>query len=150
MRALAVAGLTAALLTGCAAEPEDDVRALVEDITTEANERDADGVRTRVGDLLGALDDAVASGDLTDADAAVLRERALAVQAGADAIDPDVQARLEAERQAAEAQAQLEAERRAAEAEEQARAEADRKAQEEAAKDDEGKKDGGKGEDGDD
>lgn len=119
MRALLALALGAGLLTGCGAQ-EDRVRGLVETITVAANQRDAAGVRTGVDDLLTELDAAVRAGDLSAQQAAAVRERAVAVRAGADAIDPQVLARREAERAAAvaaeraRAEAQARAERAAA------------------------------------
>lgn len=134
--ALAVGGsvLSGLLLTGCAADPRDEIRALVEDVTTEANARDADGVRTAVADLVVAVDNAESAGDLPEAEAQAIREAALAVQEGADEIDPDVLARREAQAEAEQARQELEAERRAAEEQRQRDAEADRKAEEQAEK----------------
>jgi hypothetical protein len=134
--------VSAGLLAGCGGDPRADLRGLVEGITLEANDRDADGVRRGVEDLLAHLDDAVASGDLSESEAAALRDQALALQAGADEIDPRVLAQREAEARAAEAQRQLEEERAAARREAERReaeargkaAEGARKAEEEARK----------------
>ena len=79
--ALAGVALSALLLSGCASDPRTELRSLVETITAEANDRDAAGVRSAVEDLLRRLDEAVRAGDLTEAEAATVRERALAVQA---------------------------------------------------------------------
>jgi colicin import membrane protein len=129
------AGLAGVLLTGCAADPKAELRASVESITADANDRDARGVRDGVADLLRRIDDAERAGDLTAAEAATMRDRAAAVQAAADSIDEDLIARREAEEAAAEAQRQLEAEREAArQAEEQRQAEERRRAEEEAAR----------------
>lgn len=134
--AVAVGGsvLSGLLLAGCAADPREEIRALVEDVTAEANERDADGVRTAVAELVVAVDNAESAGDLPEAEADAIREAALAVQEGADEIDPDVLARREAEAEAERARQELEAERRAAEEQRQRDAEADRKAEEQAEK----------------
>lgn len=121
------AALSGLLLAGCSADPREEIRALVEDVTAQANERDADGVRSAVDELVVAVDSAVAAGDLPEAEAAEIRSAALAVQAGADEIDPDVIARRQAEADAEQARRQLEAERKAAE---QQRQEAERKAEE--------------------
>lgn len=145
---------TAALLAGCSSGPQ--LPALVEDVTVQANERDADGVRSAVEELLGEIDAAQRSGDVTPERAEALRAAALQVAAAADEIDPDVIARREAEQAAREAQERLEAEREAARKAEQARLELERKAEEEArkqaeesqkAQDDEGER--RKGRDGD-
>lgn len=117
--------LATVLLSGCGTDPQDELQALVGDVVVEANDRDAAGVRSTVEELLGRIDAAVAAGDLTAGEAEALREHALAVQAGADEIDPNVLARREAERAAQEAQAQLEAERAAAAEAERRQAEAD-------------------------
>ncbi|MFP5219056.1 MAG: hypothetical protein ACLGIG_04865 [Actinomycetes bacterium] len=132
-RPVAISGsvLSALLLAGCAEDPRGEIRALVEDVTVEANERDADGVRTAVDELVVTVDSAVAAGDLPESEAAVIRSAALAVQEGADEIDPDVIARREAEAEAEEARQQLEAERRAAEEDRQR---AEREAEEQAEK----------------
>ena len=157
VRPLAVAvgcsAVSVLLLAGCAADPRAEIRALVEDVTVEANERDADGVRAAVDDLVLAVDSAVAAGDLPEDEAAAIRAAALAVQEGADEIDPDVIARREAEAEAEQARQQLEAERRAAEQQRQ-RDEAERKAEEEAEKErerleEEQEKGSGKDEEGD-
>jgi hypothetical protein len=131
---LAVPLLVGALLTGCASDPRADLRSLVEDITLEANDRDAAGVRSGVERLLSAVDRAVREGAISDAEAAVLRDRALAVQAGADEIDDNVLARREAERQAQEARERLEAERQAAAEAERLRQEEERRRAEQAAR----------------
>lgn len=145
---------TAALLAGCSGGPQ--LQALVEDVTVAANERDADGVRSAVEELLGEIDAAQRSGDVTPERAEALRAAALQVEAAADEIDPDVIARREAEQAAREAQERLEAERAAARQAEAARLERERKAEEEArtqaeegqkAPDGEGER--GKGRDGD-
>jgi hypothetical protein len=127
VRAVPAVLVTALLLAGCGTDERDELRALVEGITLEANDGDADGVRRGTEDLLARLDDAVASGALSSDEAALLRDRAQALRAGADEIDPRVLAAREAERRAAEAEARLEAERRAAQEE------ADRRAAEQAA-----------------
>lgn len=134
--ALATGGsvLSALLLSGCATDPRDEIRALVEDVTVEANELDADGVRTAVDDLVVTVDSAVAAGDLPADEGEALRAAALAVQAGADEIDPDVIARREAEADAERARQELEAERKAAEEQRQRDEEAERKAEEQAQK----------------
>lgn len=131
----AVPGLAAVLLlSGCAGDVRGDLRELVSDITVSANARDADEVRRGVDQLLERLDDALRGDDVTPAEAEVIRNRALAVQAAADAIDEDVIARREAERAAEEARAQLEAEREAAEeAEQKRRLEEQQREQEKAA-----------------
>ena len=110
-------GLTGALLlTGCGGDPGAELRDAVADLTASANGRDAEGVRSDVDTVLERLDDALRAGDITPEQGAIIRDRALAVQAAADQIDPDVIARREAEQKAQEEQARLEAER-AAEAE---------------------------------
>jgi hypothetical protein len=135
-RAAAGAGALAAvvLLTGCAADPRAELRAAVEGITADANDRDADGVRRGVDDLLGRIDSAERDGAATPQEAAVMRDRALAVQAAADSIDANLQARLEAERAAEQARRELEAEREAAALAEQRRQEDERRRAEEAAR----------------
>ena len=141
--------VSGALLTGCGTDERGELRALVEGITLEANDRDADGVRRGTEELLARLDDAVASGAVSEEEAALLRERAEALQAGADEIDPRVLAAREAERRAAEAEAaRQEAERRAAE-QEAARRAAEQAAREQAEREQRGSEDKGRGKDDD-
>lgn len=131
-RAVGTALAAVLLLSGCAGDVRGDLRALVGDVTVSANAGDADAVRRGVSQLLARLEDAVRGGDVTPAEAEVIRDRALAVQAAADLIDEDLIARREAERAAEQARAELEAERKAAEeAERQRMLEEQRRAQEE-------------------
>lgn len=129
----AVAASAVLLLSGCAADASGDLRRAVADLTGAANGRDADAVRDEVQAVLDALDDAQRSGDVAPAEGAVIRERAMAVLAGADSIDADVIARREAERAAEEAQQRAEAERAAAEEAERRRQEAEQRQQEQEA-----------------
>lgn len=119
------------LLSGCAGNAGAELRSATADLTAAANGRDADAVRSAVDDVLARLADAQAADEVTPQGAAVIRERALAVQAAADEIDPDVIARRDAEQQAEqEEQARIEAEREAAEEAERQRLEAERLAEE--------------------
>lgn len=122
------------LLTGCGAGSGRALRDAVADLTASANGRDADGVRRDGQTVLDRLDAAQRDEAVTPEQAATIRAQVQAVQAAADLIDPEVIARLEAEREAQEAAARLEAERRAAEEAEQARIEAERQAEQEAEK----------------
>ena len=118
---------TALLLAGCGGtDARGELRDTVADITAEANNGDADGVRRSVDVLLGQVSQAVADGQLTPEEAGNLERIALAVQQRADLIDSELieQAEAEAERQ------RLEAERKAAE-EAAERAEAERQRLEE-------------------
>ena len=131
-RAGALALVLGLLLTGCAGNAGSELRAAVAELTDAANRQDASGVRNAVDDVLARLPEAQRAGDVSPEGAAAIRERALAVQAAADGIDPEVIARREAEQRAQqEEQERREAERQAAEAE-AARVEAERLAQEEA------------------
>jgi len=119
-------------LSGCAGSGGAALRDATADLTAAANGGDADGVRSAVDEVLARLDDAQRSGDVTPQGAAVIRERALAVQAAAEEIDPEVIARREAEQKAQQdEQARLEAERQAAEEAERQRLEAERLAEQE-------------------
>jgi outer membrane biosynthesis protein TonB len=68
------------LLTGCASSPEAEVREGVRDVIAAANDQDADAVRGAVDDLLSTLRTQVGSGELTDAEAAPVRDAALAIR----------------------------------------------------------------------
>ena len=89
-RRLATLVLGAALvLTGCSVDVRDEIRGTVEDITVDANARDADAVRRGVEDLLEQLERAVREGELTSAEAARIAEIAQRLAAGAEALDPE-------------------------------------------------------------
>ena len=79
-RRLLVLPVALVLLTGCASSPEAEVREGVRDVLAAANDQDADAVRTAVDDLLSTLRTQVGSGDLTDAEAAPVRDAALAIR----------------------------------------------------------------------
>ena len=87
-RGLGVALLALALTTGCAADPSATLRGDVEDVIGAANGNDAGAVRSAVDDLVATISEQLAEGDLTTGQAAELRELALAVQRGADALEP--------------------------------------------------------------
>lgn len=88
-RALVAAALAAALLAGCSVDARDEIRGTVEDITLDANARDAGAVRRGVDELLRQLDTAVREGELTSAEAAQIAGLATRVR--------DAAALLEAE-----------------------------------------------------
>lgn len=89
-RRLAALALGAALaLTGCSVDVRDEIRGTVEDITIDANARDADAVRRGVAELLDQLDRAVREGELSSADAARIAEIAQRLSDGAAALDPE-------------------------------------------------------------
>ena len=77
---LLAAPLALLLLTACASSPEAEVRGGVRDVIAAANDQDADAVRAAVDDLLSTLRTQVGSGDLTDAEAAPVRDAALAIR----------------------------------------------------------------------
>ena len=89
-RRLASLVLGAALvLSGCAVDVRDEIRGTVEDITIDANARDADAVRRGVAELLDQLDRAVREGELTSAEAARIAEIAQRLADGAEALEPE-------------------------------------------------------------
>jgi outer membrane biosynthesis protein TonB len=75
------------LLTGCASSPEAEVREGVRSVLAAANDQDADAVRTAVDDLLATLREQVGSQELTDAEAAPVRDAALAIRESVSALD---------------------------------------------------------------
>ncbi|HWH30699.1 MAG TPA: hypothetical protein VNU26_17390 [Mycobacteriales bacterium] len=77
------------LLTGCSVDVRDEIRGTVEDITLDANARDADAVRRGVAELLDLLDRAVREGEMTSAEAARIAEIAQRLAAGAQALEPE-------------------------------------------------------------
>lgn len=118
-RALLPLPLAALLLAGCGVDPAAERRELVLGITESANAGDEDGVRAQAGSLLQLVDRQLADGELTAEQADRLQALAERVRAGADLLDEELQARLEAEaeaeraqREADEARRQLEEERR--------------------------------------
>jgi outer membrane biosynthesis protein TonB len=68
------------LLTGCASDPQAEVREGVRDVLAAANDEDADAVRTAVDDLLSTLREQVGSQELTEAQAQPVRDAAIAVR----------------------------------------------------------------------
>ena len=78
-RRLLAVPLALLLLTGCASSPEAEVREGVRDVIAAANDQDADAVRSAVDDLLSTLRRQVGSGELTDAEAAPVRDAARAI-----------------------------------------------------------------------
>ena len=150
-RTLLVAPVFGVLLAGCATDGRAQVRDAVEGVTAAANERDADGVRDAVDDLLAELDSQVASGELQSPEAARVAALARQVRDSAAlvdqaAIDAEREAQEEAERKAqeeADRKAQEEADRKAEEERRKAEEEARKKAADEAKNDD----DKGKGDD---
>ncbi|MFP5219057.1 MAG: hypothetical protein ACLGIG_04870 [Actinomycetes bacterium] len=79
----------ALLVSGCSVDARDEIRGTVEDITIDANARDADAVRRGVAELLDQLDRAVREGDLTSAEAARIAEIAQRLAAAAEALEPE-------------------------------------------------------------
>lgn len=107
-RRAVAAALTVLALAGCGtAGSRVDLRAEVQQITAQANARDAAGVRTGVDSLLRRIDAAVASGQLSSADAARLRATAQSVRTAADTIDAGLLARQQADQAARDAQRRL-------------------------------------------
>ena len=68
------------LLTGCASDPQAEVREDVRAVLAAANDEDADAVRTAVDDLLSTLREQVGSQELTEAQAKPVRDAAIAVR----------------------------------------------------------------------
>ena len=68
------------LLTGCATDPQAEVREDVRAVLAAANDEDADAVRTAVDDLLSTLREQVGSQELTEAQAKPVRDAAIAVR----------------------------------------------------------------------
>lgn len=120
---LVAAPLAVMLLAGCAgADPAQDRRAVVAELTDAANERDADAVRQHAERLVALVEQQLADDAINAEDAERLTALAASVRSGADLVDEDLQSRLEAEAEAEaarkeleEAQRQLEEERRKAE-----------------------------------
>ena len=75
------------LLSGCASNPQAEVRQDVRAVLAAANDEDADAVRTAVDDLLATLREQVGSGDLTDAQATPVREAALRIRDSVAALE---------------------------------------------------------------
>ena len=120
-RALLPLPLAALLLTACGVDPAAERRDLVLGITDAANAGDEDGVRAQATSLLQLLERQVADEELPAAEAERLGALVERVQAGADVLDEELQARLQAEadaerlqREADEAKRLLEEERRKA------------------------------------
>ncbi len=84
-----VAGALAVLaLAGCASSsPKARLRERLDAVTTAANDRDAAGLRTAVGDFLAAVDQQSKAGDIASTEADRLRARANRVLADADLVD---------------------------------------------------------------
>ena len=100
------------LLSGCGSDVRGELRDAVADVTAEANNRDADGVRRAVDVLLGRVSQARADGAISAEEAGNIERIALAVQQKADLVDRQL---IEEQRRLAEEQQRLEAEREAAE-----------------------------------
>lgn len=121
-RALLSLPLAALLLTACGVDPAAERRELVQGITEAANAGDEAGLRAQADSLLQLLERQVADDELPAEEADRLRALAAKVKAGADLLDEELQARLQAEadaeraqQRADEAQRLLEEERRKAE-----------------------------------
>jgi hypothetical protein len=124
-RAIAAGAAALLLLTGCGGDAGGDLRAAVAELTGSANGRDAAGVRRDADTVIDRLEAALRDGAVTPEQAAVIRDRTLAVRAAADEVDPAVLARREAEQAEADERARADAER-----EQAARAELERLAEE--------------------
>lgn len=136
-----VAGLVlgaALLLSGCARNPQAELNAAVTKVTTQANARDAAGLRRAADDLV-ALVNRLSGSELDAAEATRIRVLAQKVKADADRIDPAVIGQEQAASDAAQAAAAAEKARQQAaadaqaEADAKARADAEKKASEQAA-----------------
>ena len=125
--AWAVVPVAALLLTGCAADPADDRRALVAAVTEAANAGDADRLRDEADQLVETVTAQQERQDVSAEEASRLIALAQSVRDNADVIDAEL---LEQRRREAEAEAAAEAERKRLE-EERQRLEADRKQLEE-------------------
>ena len=88
MRRFLVVPLLALALAGCAADPSATLRGDVEAVIGAANGNDAGAVHSAVDSLIATISEQRAANDLTTGRAAELRELALAVQRGADALEP--------------------------------------------------------------
>ena len=100
------------LLTGCAADPQAQVREDVREVLAAANDEDADAVGTAVDELLTTLREQVGSQELTDAEATPVREAALAVLASVaelEEVEPTPTPTQQAARPAPQAAAQARA-----------------------------------------
>lgn len=84
---VAVLGVTALLLAGCAGDARSSARDAVAEITEDANSRDADAVRRGVDELEQALIDAVGSGELDGPEADPIIAAARAVRERATLIE---------------------------------------------------------------
>jgi len=131
--------LGAALLVwGCARNPQAELNAAVTKVTTQANARDAAGLRRAADDLV-ALVNRLSGSELDAAEATRIRLLAQKVKADADRIDPAVIGQEQAASDAAQAAAAAEKARQQAaadaqaEADAKARADAEKKASEQAA-----------------
>lgn len=141
-RAQALLGLPLALLlvAGCAsADPAAERREVVATLTEAANSGDADAVRRHADGLLELIERQLADDEVDAEEAERLTALAQSVRAGADAVDEDLQRRLEAEAEAEAARKQLEEAQRRLEEER-------RKAEEAAKRAEEGKGEGDKDE----
>lgn len=121
-RALLSLPLAALLLTACSVDPAAERRELVLGITESANAGDEDGVRAQAESLRQLVERQVADEELTAEQADRLRALVEKVRTGADLLDEELQARLQAEADAErlqqerdEAERLLEEERRKAE-----------------------------------
>lgn len=84
------AGALAVLLlaSGCGVDARGELRSAVENITVDANARDADAVRTGVQDLLQRLEQAVRDGDVTRAEADRITALAIRLRDAAGLLEP--------------------------------------------------------------
>lgn len=86
---LAAVGLVLALgLSGCSAEPEDEVRAGVRDVIAAANSNDAATLRQEAEALLSTLSELGGSGRIDAARETQLRDLVLAILEDAALLDP--------------------------------------------------------------
>jgi hypothetical protein len=147
-RAVAVLVAAAVLASGCSAadDPAGERREVVATLTEAANAGDAGGVRRHADRLVEVVRSQLADEQVEPEQAERLMALARSVRAGADAIDVDLQQRLEAEAEAEAARKELEEAQRRLEEERRKAEEAAKKAEEERKGEDEGKGKGGDGE----
>lgn len=140
-RAVLVLTAVAVIGTACsgAEDPVAERRGVVATLTEAANHRDAGGVRRQADRLVELVQSQLAAEQVDAAEAERLTALARSVREGADAIDVDLQQRLEAEAEAEAARKELEEAQRRLEEERRRAEEAAKQAEEEQKKDEEQK-----------
>lgn len=144
-RAVLALGAAVVLVSGCSGsvDPAAERREVVATLTEAANDGDAGGVRRHADRLVELVEQQLAGEQVDPAQAERLTALALSVRAGADAIDVDLQQRLEAEADAEQARKELEETQRRLEEERRKAEEAARQAEQGKEKDkDDGNGDG--------